>query len=192
MNPELCSLQLAQLSIVAAGCRENVLTSICRSLKIMKYCIQGIEVNGATKHFMAFGGGMRFCVGTDFTKVQMAVFLHCLVTKYRWHFLWSSRDMWMNWCRKINLGDELVRWEVVRGGNTARTPGLQFPDGFYIRMRDKDAHWRRGNCFGRFWTRDECIVFCLIYLFLHTSGVGKRKFRGRWLYNNQLIAQLIQ
>ena len=36
---------------------------------------------------MAFGGGMRFCVGTDFTKVQMAVFLHCLVTKYRYKAL---------------------------------------------------------------------------------------------------------
>lgn len=44
---------------------------------------QKSELNGASKHFMAFGGGMRFCVGTDFTKVQMAVFLHCLVTKYR-------------------------------------------------------------------------------------------------------------
>jgi len=42
-----------------------------------------MELNGATKNFMAFGGGMRFCVGTDFTKVQMAVFLHSLVTKYR-------------------------------------------------------------------------------------------------------------
>lgn len=42
-----------------------------------------MEVNGGSKHFMAFGGGMRFCVGTDFTKMQMAVFLHCLVTKYR-------------------------------------------------------------------------------------------------------------
>lgn len=46
--------------------------------------IQGVELTGASKHFMAFGGGMRFCVGTDFTKVQMAVFLHCLVTKYRY------------------------------------------------------------------------------------------------------------
>ncbi|PKI65309.1 hypothetical protein CRG98_014273 [Punica granatum] len=73
---------------------------------------EGIEVNGASKKFMAFGGGMRFCVGTDFTKVQMAVFLHCLVTKYS--------------------------WEVIRGGNTVRTPGLQFPDGFHIRMRDKN------------------------------------------------------
>ncbi|KAJ4951779.1 hypothetical protein NE237_028611 [Protea cynaroides] len=44
---------------------------------------QDIELNGATRHFMAFGGGMRFCVGTDFTKVQMAVFLHCMVTRYR-------------------------------------------------------------------------------------------------------------
>ncbi|CAN0907532.1 Cytochrome P450 87A3 [Linum grandiflorum] len=43
----------------------------------------GQELNGASRNFMAFGGGMRFCVGTEFTKVQMAVFLHCLVTKYR-------------------------------------------------------------------------------------------------------------
>ncbi|CAN1253652.1 Cytochrome P450 87A3 [Linum perenne] len=45
---------------------------------------EGQEINGASRNFMAFGGGMRFCVGTEFTKVQMAVFLHCLVTKYRY------------------------------------------------------------------------------------------------------------
>lgn len=44
---------------------------------------QRMDQKGASKNFMAFGGGMRFCVGTDFTKVQMAVFLHCLVTKHR-------------------------------------------------------------------------------------------------------------
>ncbi|XP_074304501.1 cytochrome P450 87A3-like [Silene latifolia] len=71
---------------------------------------QGGEINGASKHFMAFGGGMRFCVGTDFTKVQMAVFLHCLVTKYR--------------------------WQPLKGGNIVRTPGLQFPDGFHIRLAE--------------------------------------------------------
>lgn len=37
----------------------------------------------ASKHLMGFGGGIRFCVGADFAKVQMAVFLHNLVTKYR-------------------------------------------------------------------------------------------------------------
>ncbi|KAG8496029.1 hypothetical protein CXB51_009402 [Gossypium anomalum] len=69
---------------------------------------EGVEINGATKNFMAFGGGMRFCVGADFSKVQMAVFLHCLVTKYK--------------------------WEPVKGGNILRNPGLQFPDGFHIRL----------------------------------------------------------
>ncbi|GMJ04802.1 cytochrome P450, family 87, subfamily A, polypeptide 2 [Hibiscus trionum] len=72
---------------------------------------EGVEINGATKNFMAFGGGLRFCVGTDFTKVQMAVFLHCLVTKYR--------------------------WEPIKGGNILRTPGLQFPDGFHVRVTEK-------------------------------------------------------
>ncbi|KAG8476538.1 hypothetical protein CXB51_033499 [Gossypium anomalum] len=72
---------------------------------------EGTEINGASKNFMAFGGGMRFCVGTDFTKVQMAVFLHCLVTKYR--------------------------WEPIKGGNVLRTPGLQFPDGFHIQLLEK-------------------------------------------------------
>ncbi|XP_048557837.1 cytochrome P450 87A3-like [Triticum urartu] len=38
---------------------------------------------GSSKEFMAFGGGLRLCVGVDFAKLQMAIFLHCLVTKYR-------------------------------------------------------------------------------------------------------------
>uniref|UniRef100_A0A3Q7HKZ1 Cytochrome P450 n=1 Tax=Solanum lycopersicum TaxID=4081 RepID=A0A3Q7HKZ1_SOLLC len=44
---------------------------------------KGIELNGATRNFMAFGGGIRYCIGADFAKVQMAVFLHCFVTKYK-------------------------------------------------------------------------------------------------------------
>uniref|UniRef100_A0ACD5YPJ3 Uncharacterized protein n=1 Tax=Avena sativa TaxID=4498 RepID=A0ACD5YPJ3_AVESA len=39
--------------------------------------------SGASKEFMAFGGGLRLCVGADFAKMQIAIFLHCLVTKYR-------------------------------------------------------------------------------------------------------------
>ncbi|XP_039052006.1 cytochrome P450 87A3-like [Hibiscus syriacus] len=72
---------------------------------------EGTEINGASRNFMAFGGGMRFCVGTYFTKVQMVVFLHCMVTKYR--------------------------WEAIKGGNILRTPGLQFPDGFQIQLMEK-------------------------------------------------------
>nr|XP_017232293.1 PREDICTED: cytochrome P450 87A3-like isoform X3 [Daucus carota subsp. sativus] len=72
---------------------------------------EDMEQKGASKNFMAFGGGMRFCVGTDFTKVQMAIFLHCLVTKYR--------------------------FILVKGGDTVRTPGLQFPNGLHIKVSDR-------------------------------------------------------
>ncbi|KAK9103398.1 hypothetical protein Sjap_020652 [Stephania japonica] len=74
---------------------------------------KGVELNGASKHFMAFGGGMRFCVGTDFTKMQMVVFLHCLVTKYS--------------------------WKAVGGGNIVRTPGLSFPNGYHIKVSEKTS-----------------------------------------------------
>uniref|UniRef100_A0A0D9ZPG3 Cytochrome P450 n=1 Tax=Oryza glumipatula TaxID=40148 RepID=A0A0D9ZPG3_9ORYZ len=70
------------------------------------------EITGGTKHFMAFGGGLRFCVGTDLSKVLMATFIHSLVTKYS--------------------------WRTVKGGNIVRTPGLSFPDGFHIQLFPKN------------------------------------------------------
>ncbi|MQL88786.1 hypothetical protein Taro_021364 [Colocasia esculenta] len=69
------------------------------------------DSSGMHKNFMAFGGGMRFCVGTDFTKMEMAVFLHYLVINYR--------------------------WKAIKGGNTIRTPGLSFPDGFHVQLFNK-------------------------------------------------------
>ncbi|KAJ6703633.1 CYTOCHROME P450 FAMILY 87 SUBFAMILY A POLYPEPTIDE 2 [Salix viminalis] len=80
---------------------------------------EGMELNGASKKFMAFGGGMRFCVGTEFTKVQMAVFLHCLVTKYR--------------------------WQAIKGGNIVRTPGIQFPSGYHIQLMERDKKCNSRN-----------------------------------------------
>ncbi|KAF0933295.1 hypothetical protein E2562_017081 [Oryza meyeriana var. granulata] len=71
-----------------------------------------VEITGGTKHFMAFGGGLRFCVGTDLSKVVMATFIHHLVTKYR--------------------------WKTVKGGNIVRTPGLSFPDGFHVQLFPKN------------------------------------------------------
>ncbi|KAF5816114.1 putative cytochrome P450 [Helianthus annuus] len=73
---------------------------------------EGMGMKGASKNFMAFGGGQRFCVGADFARLQMAVFLHCLVTKYR--------------------------WQPIKGGETLRTPGLQFPNGFHVKFFKKD------------------------------------------------------
>ncbi|KQJ86358.1 hypothetical protein BRADI_4g04931v3 [Brachypodium distachyon] len=68
-------------------------------------------LGGASKNFMAFGGGLRLCVGADFAKLQMAVFLHYLVTKYR--------------------------WKAIKGGSVVFSPGLRFPDGFHIQLFPK-------------------------------------------------------
>ncbi|XP_006302176.2 cytochrome P450 87A3 [Capsella rubella] len=73
---------------------------------------EGSKYTNASKTFMAFGGGMRFCIGTDFSKLQMAVFLHSLVTKYR--------------------------WEEISGGNICRSPGLQFPNGYHVKLEKKE------------------------------------------------------
>nr|GEU93218.1 cytochrome P450 87A3 [Tanacetum cinerariifolium] len=82
--------------------------------KSMTFTFQGMDFKCASKTFMAFGGGLRFCVGADFARVQMAVFLHFLVTKYQ--------------------------WQLVKGGETERTPGLQFPNGFHVNFFEKDKH----------------------------------------------------
>ncbi|XP_071728954.1 cytochrome P450 87A3-like [Rutidosis leptorrhynchoides] len=66
----------------------------------------------ASKTYMAFGGGQRFCVGAEFAKFQIAVFLHHLVTKYR--------------------------WKLIKGGEMVRTPSLQFPNGFHVEFVEKD------------------------------------------------------
>ena len=45
--------------------------------------VQGQELNKGSKTFMAFGCGLRLCVGAEFAKLQMAIFLHYLVTRYK-------------------------------------------------------------------------------------------------------------
>ncbi|KAL8503284.1 hypothetical protein ACS0TY_022141 [Phlomoides rotata] len=67
---------------------------------------EGIDTSVASRNFMVFGGGLRVCVGADFAKVQMAVFLHSLVTKYK--------------------------LKPSKGGGILRSPGLQFPNGYHV------------------------------------------------------------
>ncbi|KAL1221469.1 Cytochrome [Cardamine amara subsp. amara] len=43
---------------------------------------KGKELLCGSKTFMAFGGGARLCVGAEFARLQMAIFLHHLVTTY--------------------------------------------------------------------------------------------------------------
>jgi cytochrome P450 len=54
------------------------------NIKLTCFLQDILEPVGGSKNFMAFGGGLRLCVGADFAKLQMAIFLHCLVIKYRY------------------------------------------------------------------------------------------------------------
>jgi cytochrome P450 len=52
---------------------------------VLKVYIQDIsEASGGSKHSLAFGWGPRYCGGSEFAKLQMAIFLHYLVTEYRY------------------------------------------------------------------------------------------------------------
>ncbi|XP_027109788.2 cytochrome P450 87A3-like [Coffea arabica] len=48
---------------------------------------EGQELHTGSKNFMAFGGGVRLCVGADFAKLQMSIFLHYMATKYTWRVI---------------------------------------------------------------------------------------------------------
>ncbi|MBA0548037.1 hypothetical protein Golob_019157, partial [Gossypium lobatum] len=72
---------------------------------------KNIGSNATAKNFMAFGGGNRTCAGAEFSKVLMAIFLHVLVTKYR--------------------------WKKMKGGDVVRAPTLGFADGFTISVLEK-------------------------------------------------------
>ncbi|KAI0488355.1 hypothetical protein KFK09_028184 [Dendrobium nobile] len=71
-----------------------------------------LESNRGEKNYLVFGGGIRYCVGAEFSKMEMAIFLHYFVTK--------------------------CRWKDVKGGNIVRSPGLEFPDGYHIQVMPKN------------------------------------------------------
>ncbi|XP_047093858.1 cytochrome P450 87A3-like [Lolium rigidum] len=60
------------------------------------------------KNFMPFGGGIRLCVGAEFSRIQIALFLHNLVTNYR--------------------------WKEVKGGDVQRISEIVFPEGYHIQI----------------------------------------------------------
>ncbi|KAK6262277.1 hypothetical protein QUC31_008093 [Theobroma cacao] len=74
---------------------------------------KGRELNAGSKFFMGFGSGVRLCAGAEFVKLQMSIFLHHLVTKYR--------------------------WTVIKEGDAARQPGLVFPEGFHVQISKKNS-----------------------------------------------------
>ncbi|KAL6652201.1 hypothetical protein ACP70R_011126 [Stipagrostis hirtigluma subsp. patula] len=60
------------------------------------------------KNFVPFGLGIRACPATEFSKLFIALFLHVLVTKYR--------------------------WEGIKGGEVSRKAVIMFPQGYQIKL----------------------------------------------------------
>ncbi|RZC57179.1 hypothetical protein C5167_004478 [Papaver somniferum] len=70
---------------IIVSSRENVDSPLTgQEYKSMTFTSQDIGSNIIGKSFIPFGGWKRNCVGTEFFKVLMSVFLHVLVTKYRY------------------------------------------------------------------------------------------------------------
>ncbi|MBA0657381.1 hypothetical protein Goklo_009668 [Gossypium klotzschianum] len=72
---------------------------------------KGRELNAGSKFFMGFGSVVRLCAGAEFVKLQISIFLHHLVTNYR--------------------------WTVIKEGKAVGQPGLVFPDGFHVQILNK-------------------------------------------------------
>ncbi|KAI4367215.1 hypothetical protein MLD38_022978 [Melastoma candidum] len=56
---------------------------------------EGIDSITMSKKFMPFGGGIRQCPGSDYTRVLLSIFLHLLVTKFKWDKI-SGGDIYRN------------------------------------------------------------------------------------------------
>ncbi|KAL2936871.1 Cytochrome P450 87A3, partial [Bienertia sinuspersici] len=99
------------------------------SLGILRKTLKDIQINGYTipagwtimlemepdviaKNFMPFGGGTRQCAGAEFAKVLMTIFIHVLVTNYR--------------------------WKKIKGGEIVRTPILGFKNRLHVKLAQKN------------------------------------------------------
>ncbi|XP_050209103.1 beta-amyrin 16-alpha-hydroxylase CYP87D16-like [Mercurialis annua] len=72
-----------------------------------------------SKSYIPFGRGMRPCGGSDYSKVFIAVFIHVILTKYR--------------------------YSTVKTGEIVRTPMLQFGNGHFIKVSKKQEMNEEGN-----------------------------------------------
>ncbi|KAL6654087.1 hypothetical protein ACP70R_007552 [Stipagrostis hirtigluma subsp. patula] len=60
------------------------------------------------RNFIPFGGGIRLCLGAEFSKLFISLFLHVLVTKYR--------------------------WVEIKGGDVLRIGEMMIPQGYHIQL----------------------------------------------------------
>ena len=56
-------------------------------LILILFSLQSLSSTHITNNFMAFGGGVRLCPGSELARLEMAVFLHHLILKYDWELV---------------------------------------------------------------------------------------------------------
>ncbi|KAI3914534.1 hypothetical protein MKW92_038721 [Papaver armeniacum] len=97
-----------------------------------------VGTKAPTRDYMPFGGGIRHCVGAEFSKVLMAVFIRSLITRFSdlGEFLYQYVEKYSNLI--INCNSKHAVGQKTKGGNPYRSPALSFGDGFHIKIFPKD------------------------------------------------------
>ncbi|KAK6136807.1 hypothetical protein DH2020_029455 [Rehmannia glutinosa] len=70
-----------------------------------------VEPEFMSKNLKPFGGGINQCSGADFSRAAIAIFLHVLVTKYR--------------------------WSIVKGGDIIQDPTMRLKNGLHINVHKR-------------------------------------------------------
>ncbi|XP_050234753.1 cucurbitadienol 11-hydroxylase-like isoform X1 [Mercurialis annua] len=101
---------------IPAGWTIMVVTSACQMnphiyedpLVFNPWRWKDVDQQAISKNFAPFGGGNRQCAGAEYSRVFLSIFLHVLVTKYK--------------------------WTTIKEAKIRRSPLLEFGDGVYIRL----------------------------------------------------------
>ncbi|RLN04949.1 hypothetical protein C2845_PM13G19280 [Panicum miliaceum] len=83
------------------------------------------------RNFMPFGGGIRLCLGAEFSKLFISLFLHVLVTKYRYSIcvlIWLFEQI-SDSCAILMV----CRWIEIKG-EVLRVAEMIIPQGYHIQI----------------------------------------------------------
>ncbi|CAN1310795.1 Cytochrome P450 87A3 [Linum perenne] len=95
---------------------------------------EGMSVMESAKKFIAFGGGARSCSGSELTNALMTIFLHVLVTNYR-YVLYRTLIELSQFELKQSSNFYFGSWKTIKTGKIARTPVLAFGDGLHVQFQ---------------------------------------------------------
>ncbi|CAN1310773.1 Cytochrome P450 87A3 [Linum perenne] len=94
---------------------------------------EGMSAMESAKKYIAFGGGARSCSGSELTNAVMAIFLHVLVTNYRYVFYRTLIEL-NQFELKHSSNYYFGSWKTIKTGEIARTPVLGFGDGLHVQF----------------------------------------------------------